>query len=272
MRDLILKALHESVKSYPELKQYLNGTAVWAAQVLEYKQGDPNEEARMRDERRLERKIRLFLEKQFARVKREIRKNDAQYRNKSIYQESFWNNEKDRMWDELASDFVGIILHGMDDGVMMLENAGGMVNPDLINQWAIDYGKQYRDEWLSKITDTSRKAVEKAVTDWLQSNESFDSLTTVLENTFSKVRSARIATTEVTRLRANANQMTWEESGVVDKFRWSTANDDLVCPICAPREGKTFPLSEMGNMLPAHVNCRCTGLPVINEEALYGEG
>jgi len=65
MRDLILKALHESVKSYPELKQYLNGTAVWAAQVLEYKQGDPNEEARMRDERRLERKIRLFLEKQF---------------------------------------------------------------------------------------------------------------------------------------------------------------------------------------------------------------
>jgi SPP1 gp7 family putative phage head morphogenesis protein len=83
---------------------------------------------------------------------------------------------------------------------------------------------------------------------------------------FGKVRAARIAATEVTRLRAKANQIAWDDSGVVVDFRWSTAMDDLVCEICAPREGQLFPLSQMDSLLPAHVNCRCVGRPVVDEE------
>jgi SPP1 gp7 family putative phage head morphogenesis protein len=131
----------------------------------------------------------------------------------------------------------------------------------------ITYANDYRNQWLSYITNTSRKAVQEAVTKWLQSNESFDSLVTMLENTFSDVRAARIAATEVTRLRAKANSVAWEQSGVVKQFRWSTANDDLVCEICGPREGQLFPLNQMALMLPAHVNCRCVGMPVVDEES-----
>jgi hypothetical protein len=42
--------------------------------------------------------------------------------------------------------------------------------------------------------------------------------------------------------------------------------DDLVCPICAPREGQLFPIEQMDQLLPAHVNCRCVGKPVVDED------
>jgi SPP1 gp7 family putative phage head morphogenesis protein len=222
----------------------------------------------MKDERKLERDLRKFLEEQFERVKREIRKDDAQYQRKSVFQPSFWDSEKDRMWSELAEDFVGVLINGMNEGVIALSTNASFVDFDLINQALIDYAKVYRDEWLYKITETSRNAVQKAVTDWLESGESFDSLVAELTNTFGKARAERIAATEVTRLRSKANQLTWQQSGVVEEFRWSTVMDSLVCPICEEREGLLFPLSQMDELLPAHVNCRCVGRPVVSE-ALY---
>jgi len=266
LTGLIEQAIAEAVKTTPGIIPLLNGTARWLAEVYAFKLGDPNEEARMKDERKLERNLRRFLEEQFERILKEIQQTDAERQRKSVYQQSFWDSEKDRMWDALAEDFVGIMLHGTQEGIVAIGGFGGMVNGDIINQALIDYAKKYRDEWLKKITETSREAVQKAVTDWLESGESFDSLVATLTNTFGKIRAERIAATEVTRLRAQANQLAWEQSGVVEEFRWSTAMDDLVCPICSPREGQTFPLSQMTEMLPAHVNCRCVGRPLVSED------
>jgi len=263
MNNLILDALKQVVIRYPNIAEHLHGSARWMAEVYNAKMGDPNEEARMKDERRLERNVSRFLTEQQERVIKEIERDDTR---KSVYQRNFWDDEESRMWNELSEDFVGILIHGADEGIVSLEGASSLINPDNINRALIEYARQYRYEWISKITDTTRRAVQSAVSSWLESGDPLDNLITMLSNTFSKTRAARIAATEVTRLRAKANQMAWQESGVVREFRWSTAMDDLVCMICAPREGKLFPLDQMDQLLPAHVNCRCVGFPVVDED------
>ena len=269
IKPQVIETLKTIIDAYPQIIPMLYGSAAWCTRVMTYKLGDPNEEARMQDERRLERNVRKFLSEQFDRVIDEIKKKDAIGRDvseKSIFQPSFWDQEHDKMWDALAGDFVGILMHGIDEGIISLGSFGGAINPDMINQAIIDYATRYKNEWMYKMTDTARQAVQKAMINWLQSNEGLDTLIKLLEPTFGKVRAARIAATEVTRLRAKANQLTWQESGVVRQFRWSTANDDLVCQICGPREGMLFPLADMTSMLPAHVNCRCVGRPVVDED------
>jgi SPP1 gp7 family putative phage head morphogenesis protein len=263
MKEEVLNTLKQTVKAKPEIVSRLTGSARWAAGVYAYKLGDPHEEERMKDERKLERKLRVFLEEQFDRVIREVRKMQ-----KSVYQPSFWDSEERFYWEELSGDHVSIMIRAVEEGVIDLEQYSSLVDYDLINQRVIDYARQYRFEWIKKINDTTRNIVQKAVTDWLAAGDPLDVLINMLEPTFGKVRAARIAATEVTRLRAKANQIAWQESGVIEQFRWSTAMDDLVCQICAPNEGQLFPLSQMDSMLPAHVNCRCVGRPVVNEELL----
>jgi SPP1 gp7 family putative phage head morphogenesis protein len=62
------------------------------------------------------------------------------------------------------------------------------------------------------------------------------------------------------------NQMAWQETGTIDKFRWNTANDELVCPICGERNQQEYPLSELATMMPAHPNCRCWATPIVSVE------
>jgi isocitrate dehydrogenase len=83
--------------------------------------GDPNEKERMKDEHKLKSNISKFLESQFLRVQHEIKKDS--YR-KSVYQQSFWDDEKDKMWSELAGDFVGILLRGVEEGIAALGGYG----------------------------------------------------------------------------------------------------------------------------------------------------
>jgi SPP1 gp7 family putative phage head morphogenesis protein len=262
MKEEILNTLKHTIKAHPDIVDYLkSGTAQWAATVYSYKLGDPHEEERMRDERRLEHSLRAFLEEQYKRVLKEIRKMQ-----KSVYQPDFWDDEEHRYWDELAGDHVGIMIRAAEEGVIDLGDYSSLVDYDLINQNVIDYARQYRFQWIKKINGTTRDFVQKATSDWLAAGDSLSVLEKMLEPMFGKVRAARIAATEVTRLRARANQIAWQNSGIIEQFRWSTAMDDLVCPICAPREGQLFPLAQMDSLLPAHVNCRCVGRPVVSEE------
>lgn len=45
-------------------------------------------------------------------------------------------------------------------------------------------------------------------------------------------------------------------------FRWSTAQDEKVCPICAPRDGLLYSELEIRYSYPAHPNCRCRIEPI----------
>jgi SPP1 gp7 family putative phage head morphogenesis protein len=75
-----------------------------------------------------------------------------------------------------------------------------------------------------------------------------------------------IATTEITRAYAEANQIAGEAlakefEGVPVVKIWYTNEDDKVCPICGEFDGKEIPIDEsFGEGVknpPAHPNCRC---------------
>ena len=57
VKPKILETLKAVIDGYPQIIPMLTGTAAWYASAMTYKLGDPNEEARMRDERRLERNV-----------------------------------------------------------------------------------------------------------------------------------------------------------------------------------------------------------------------
>ena len=82
---------------------------------------------------------------------------------------------------------------------------------------------------------------------------------------FGEIRAEMIAITEATRAFSEGNIQEWLASGVVDGIKWMTAEDELVCPICEPLDGKEGSLTDgiEGLKPPAHVRCRCWLEPVM---------
>ena len=88
MKDLILDALRESVKRYPDVKPLLRGDARWMAEVFSFKVGEaPDDDVRRKDERRLELRLREFLEGQLERLLKQVKDEF------NSFQPSFWDEE-----------------------------------------------------------------------------------------------------------------------------------------------------------------------------------
>jgi SPP1 gp7 family putative phage head morphogenesis protein len=268
MHDLILQSLRESVKQHPELLPHLKGYARWAGEVYAWKRGEaPDDEQRRKDERRLAKRFVEFFDGQLARILKALK---DEYK---TLQPGFWDDEDADMWDEMADDFVGILVHGVDGGLgVMPGGTANLVDRDAINTALIAYAKKYRNEWLFKINRSTRDYVEQAVSNWLLSGDPLKELVRSLSNPdvgmFTKMRAERIAVTEVTRLFAQANKIAFEESGVVDEFIWMTVEDGDVCTVCDGHRDHRYPLADMDSMIPEHVNCRCWGQPVVNMDKI----
>lgn len=264
MKELVLQSLRESVKRYPDVKPLLRGDARWIAEVFTYKTGEaPDDDVRRKDERRLELRLREFLEAQLERLLKQVRKEFKSF------QPSFWEDEERLLWEFLSSDFVGIIIHGTQGGLNLLGANAALVSQQQINSALIEYARLYRNEWLHAINETTRKTVGDIITNWLQTGDPMSELVKTLSNPelnlFSKIRAKRIAVTEVTRLHAMGNEITWKESGTVDQFNWMTAEDGLVCDRCKIAQSKgPYPLNQLSALIPDHVNCRCWGQPIVN--------
>lgn len=86
--------------------------------------------------------------------------------------------------------------------------------------------------------------------------------------TISLTRANVIAATETANAYSIGTIIAYEESGVVSMIEWLTAEDEKVCPICAPLDGKRVKIGEAfapGIFYPAaHPLCRCALLPVVD--------
>jgi len=275
MRDLIVKALKASIEQYPDIIPLLSGNAALYAQILAYKAGEaPDDDERLANELILTGKVTGFFQSQLVRLIKALREQFG------ILPVDFWNNELFLMWTDLGPTYTRIIVNAAGGGINLLYASGvsQMVDMDNVNINLIRWIGRYRDEWLSRITETSRQYIADKIVDWLRSGDPLESLVKSLmedqTHMFDEIRARRIATTEVTRLYAMGNQAAWEESGYIASFRWNTAEDELVCKICGRPDGyagKEFPLSELSNMMPAHPNCRCWATPIVNVDMFEQE-
>ena len=191
-------------------------------------------------------------------------------------EDEFWKDEEEILWGVVVSLLVGSYSDGVIGGIDILpDNIAPLVQPDFINDAAIEYAKQFRFDQVAGITDTSRKQVQRVLSDWIESGESLPALEAKLSPIFGDFRAKMIAQTETTRIFAEANEAAWKSTGFVSHKQWMTSRDDSVCVICGPLDGKIAATgnafySEIGGGFtspPAHVNCRCFLTPVVDVDA-----
>ena len=187
------------------------------------------------------------------------------------------------------------LVQSADLGVSVADQQLGAVglgfNYELANADAREWAARYTDDVLAQLNTTNTRIVGEAVARWIDNSEPIETLIAELEGYFDRTRAERIARTEVTRAYAEGALAGYRDSGVVNRIEWRTSNDERVCPICGPLGGHQ--MDENGNVQesnlddiaglqsglqvvsfalgsetfgppPAHPNCRCWIVPVID--------
>ena len=149
------------------------------------------------------------------------------------------------------------------EGVTAAASAGVIVDFDGIHQEALAITRRWTDAWWAQLDKTTRAALREAIITWETvglGKRGLPDLIDAIEPLFGKVRAKRIAVTEATRLFAEGNKLAVRDDDAVGGLSWETAEDERVCPICAPRHGRVWPKGSFP-AIPAHVNCRCAAIP-----------
>lgn len=112
-------------------------------------------------------------------------------------------------------------------------------------------------------TDTTQKLLQAQLAEGVSNGESLPELTQRVATVFDlteQYRAERTARTTVFATANNAAREAYIQSGVVKTVVWHTAEDELVCELCAPYDGKEVDINDsFGDVEdpPLHVNCRC---------------
>lgn len=180
-------------------------------------------------------------------------------------------------------ELLGQIVQGALEATAV---AGVGVSWEIFDQEAAALAQKYGYELIKQITDSTRQQLGKLISRWIETDADFEDLVAdvrrlIPENPFPNVRDrARlIAATEVTRIYADARAANFTAAGL-KQWRWRTAMDELVCPICRPLGLANNGEGQVGTIAggfqvpdaelivsrpPAHPGCRCWTVEVTNE-------
>lgn len=173
--------------------------------------------------------------------------------------------------NEAEAGLLMILMNAAKDGVDLV-SAMFTIGLDytLINTEAAAWARTYGYELIKGINETTKQALQSAISSFVET-PGFTIRDTMNMLPFNEDRAAMIATTEITNVYSQANQMAGEELAkeypdvkVVKTFY--TNNDDRVCFLCGPLDGQTVdidksfihPETKAEFMNPAiHPRCRC---------------
>lgn len=177
----------------------------------------------------------------------------------------YWNNG----WRGIQKDIEPILMDvflNQSEAAMIRVGIG--VNLDTINRQAVNWARTHTEEVLNDMWRKRHEVVGdlvnryvgvgEAVAEGYEQGLTIDEISARLERLYSPVRAEMLAVTETTRAvvegeRAYVEELA-KETGQAMVPIWMTANDELVCDICGPRNEK--PITN-GDYPPAHPNCRC---------------
>lgn len=137
------------------------------------------------------------------------------------------------------------------------------VNWRLSNEAARVWAQNYSYELVSLLTENTRAMLADAIAAWVDSGEPLGTLIDGVASIFGAARAEAIAVTEATRAYAEGSFTLYEQAGFNTRpaegdrppahprcrcwvslaevkpgewhYLWLTAQDELVCPVCAPR-------------------------------------
>lgn len=176
---------------------------------------------------------------------------------------------------------------GVTVGIDLLESTGFGFDWTMAHTHAREWALAHTDEVLAQLATTTRRGVGQAVGRWIDNGEPLQNLIDDLEPLFGKKRAELVSRTEVTRAFTEGNRNAFRESGVVQYWSWQTKNDERVCPVCGPLNGKPVKIGEdfRGHLPdevasriaepidgpPAHPGCRCGVAPMLGDEYVPGK-
>ena len=166
----------------------------------------------------------------------------------------------------IQAEITKLLLAAAKDGIINVTTQTGLgFDNTLTNKDAARWASQYAGELIKGVDKTSLDVVRSAIADFAD-KPGFTIGDVINQLPYDQARAERIAVTEITRAYAESNQIAGEqiakEFGDVPVVKvWFTNNDDRVCPVCGPLNGKEVDIkaeftSGISNP-PAHPNCRC---------------
>ena len=141
------------------------------------------------------------------------------------------------------------------------------IPPDI---YSLEFLEGYQLDLIKGVSEDMKKEIKRVIRDGLVNGKDIRSIAKDLKHVFDarKWRLNTIARTEVIRASNFGRFEAWKKSGVVVGKEWVTAFDDRTCPECASMDGDQAPLEKPFRngvlMPPAHPNCRCTAIPIID--------
>lgn len=189
---------------------------------------------------------------------------------------TFWAEESESLMVLLFDHFKKASDEAQRSGVHLVEEMAGVpigVDWDFANENAIQWAIEQSARTAAYVTSTSMEAFQSKFPEWASSGAPMEDLIAELEPYYGKSRAAAVAVTETTNAFAKGNMMGWEATGVVDKYDFMIAEDELVCPIChGARDKSPYNLDDVDNAPALHVYCRCWLQPRVNMGAVATQG
>lgn len=172
------------------------------------------------------------------------------------------DNLTNNVWQGLADQYSTAILPELERmfesaAAAMLSEMGIGVEWSLINERAAQWASTYGYNLIKDINAANVRQVQKAVESFYRQKWTLGDLKQKLQSIFGPVRAEMIAITETTRAASEGVRGYVEElrrQGAKLQGRINTSQDDRVCPICGPKDGKD---PDVEGYPPYHISCRC---------------
>jgi len=182
---------------------------------------------------------------------------------KDIFDIMDWDNEKD-LFVKLSLPLFTDIVTRRGERASSLIGMTFQVNPKVL-EFINDKSFRFADQ----VNDTTKDALRETLKEGYEAGEGIPDLTKRVGEIFDsreKWEAERIARTETIEAHNQADLLAYEQSGVVSKKEWLAEPD--ACELCQI-DGESVLLKENfstgDDSPPAHPNCRCTILPVLEE-------
>lgn len=269
--DAIYTAIKQAAIMLPQIRNHLSEDALI---MIDLPDGALKRRRDKREPKRLE-KLRFEQQVIDLLVRRWRKQKDRVKEMLNLYyshRKSILDPGDEWIEDDPENDaqIIAVLRNAAKRGITLFQDSVSValdytMTDDRVAEWA----RKYVGELITKVDDTTKQTVRNAVGRFARTpgmtigdvvNEIFDGYI------FSEQRAEMIATTEITRAYAQGQKEAGRE--MKEQFpdltiikTWFTNNDDRVCDICGPLEGKTAELDEDFEPgitePPAHVGCRC---------------
>ena len=167
-------------------------------------------------------------------------------------------------WDEVGKELAVVLAPFLEEVYLtqakelMLSQPIG-IEWSLIHERAVTWVQQYTFDMVRDINQTSRSALQKAVSAYFERGQTIGELEQSISGLFGPVRASMIAVTEVTRASVQGELAIAKElsaAGIDLIHIWRTNRDEITCALCAPLDGKKQG-DGWSDPPPRHVRCRC---------------